>query len=99
MEIDRKLSNHIETNETETYVSKRIVVKIGTSSITGGRENLDVNFMDAIAKQLSILYTKGMQPYLVTSGAVGCGKVLMSNYDGSRKKKANSRSFRTTNPH
>ncbi|MBP7966866.1 hypothetical protein KAZ66_01205 [Candidatus Woesebacteria bacterium] len=87
METHRQLSKHIESQETEPYVSKRLVVKIGTSTITGGRENLDTKFMDSIATQLSILYTNGIQPYLVTSGAVGCGKVLMSNYDGSRKKK------------
>lgn len=52
---------------------KRVVVKIGTSSITGGGDSVSEAFMDAIARQVSELRSRGIEVLLVSSGAIGIG--------------------------
>ncbi|CAN5176857.1 hypothetical protein BH09PAT2_BH09PAT2_09530 [soil metagenome] len=83
MDIDKRLYQQLESKEKEPFVSKRVVVKIGSSTITGGGENLDIDFMSSIAAQISTLYKKGVAVHIVTSGAVACGKQYISRYDGS----------------
>ncbi len=53
--------------------SKRVVVKVGTSTIT--YENGDINYtrMDRLAMALSELANQGKEVILVTSGAIGVG--------------------------
>jgi glutamate 5-kinase len=52
---------------------KRIVVKVGTSSLSfsGGRTNF--HRIEKLAKVLSLLRRRGVQVILVTSGAIGIG--------------------------
>ena len=58
-----------------------IVFKIGTSSITDAKGNLDETVVQSIAKQLSILH-KEFHIVIVSSGAVGTGKKFIKNYTG-----------------
>lgn len=51
----------------------RIVVKVGTNSITNQDGFLDMNKMEHLVEQLVELQKMGYQMILVTSGAVGCG--------------------------
>ena len=51
----------------------RIVVKIGTSSITEGGSVVSERFMDSIAGQVSQLRSMGKEVLLVSSGAIGIG--------------------------
>ena len=51
----------------------RVVVKIGTSSITEGGSIVSERFMDAIACQVSQLRSMGKEVLLVSSGAIGIG--------------------------
>lgn len=60
--------------EKEPFVSKRIVVKIGTSTLTGGGSLPDMDFMNEIARQTAILHQNGVEVIIVSSGAVGLGK-------------------------
>lgn len=50
-----------------------IVVKIGSNSLVDAQGRLDLLFLDAIAAQFAVLVAKGLQPVLVTSGAVASG--------------------------
>ncbi len=69
------------TEEQEGFQSKRIVVKIGSSTITHGatKENpLNNSLIDNIARQCSELYKSGVEIVIVSSGAVACGRHLLS---------------------
>ncbi|MEI7810586.1 MAG: glutamate 5-kinase [bacterium] len=55
---------------------KKIVIKIGTNVITNEVGNLDLNVIKHIAEQVSIVRNRNYEVILVTSGAVGAGRVL-----------------------
>ena len=55
-----------------------VVVKIGSNSLVNARGRLDFDFLDTIAKQLSVIAQKGYQPVLVTSGAVASGMGILN---------------------
>lgn len=52
---------------------KRIVIKVGTSSITYSNGKMNFQFIDQLARQISDLMNRGIQVVLVTSGAIGIG--------------------------
>ena len=52
---------------------KRIVIKVGTSSITYDNGKINLRFIDHLARQISDLKNSGLQVILVTSGAIGGG--------------------------
>lgn len=53
--------------------AKKIVVKIGTSSLTHETGNLDLEMIEKICRQLANLHFSGKDVLLVSSGAVGAG--------------------------
>ncbi|MBI2028076.1 MAG: hypothetical protein HYT07_00570 [Candidatus Levybacteria bacterium] len=75
---EREIGFHLEQ---ERFVTRRMVVKIGSSTITGNTENLDVNFMENIARQVSLLFNQGIEVMIVTSGAVISGKRGLGRVD------------------
>ena len=56
---------------------KRIVVKVGTSTLTKG-SGIDTEYIDALAGQIAALVKQGKQILLVTSGAIGMGAKQLS---------------------
>jgi len=56
----------------------KIVVKIGTSSITGGGPGASGEFMDSVASQVRSLKDRGIDVLIVTSGAIGIGLAAMN---------------------
>lgn len=58
---------------------KRIVVKVGTSTLTQGGKKLSNAFMLELARQLAHLHTEGNQVILVTSGAIAAGRELLQH--------------------
>ena len=58
-----------------------LVFKIGTSSITDAKGNLDETVVQSVAKQLATLH-KDFHIVVVSSGAVGSGKKFIKNYSG-----------------
>ncbi len=52
---------------------KRIVVKVGTSSLTYENGKLNFRFMESLVRQLADLRNRGIEVVLVTSGAIGVG--------------------------
>ncbi|MFC4892714.1 glutamate 5-kinase [Pseudofrancisella aestuarii] len=61
--------------------TKRIVIKIGTSTLTHSSGLLNIDRIEKIVRQLSDLHNQGYEVVLVTSGAVGAGmgKLNLSN--------------------
>lgn len=54
-----------------------VVIKVGTSSITGGGNSVDMGFMDSVARQVKQLRDSGKKVLIVTSGAIGVGLAAM----------------------
>ncbi len=66
--------NNIKNGTRETILKKkRIVVKVGTSSLTYDNGKVNFRYMDHLARQLSDLKNRGLEVILVTSGAIGVG--------------------------
>lgn len=52
---------------------KRIVIKVGTSTITHSNGLLNLNQMDSIVRQIADLHNQGYEVILVSSGSIGAG--------------------------
>lgn len=59
-------------------VYRRIVVKVGTNVITGRDGRLDPVILDSLTAQIASLMADGIEVILVTSGAVGAGRGIVS---------------------
>lgn len=55
---------------TELVEAKRVVVKVGSSSLTGPGGRLDQGRVEELARILSALHDRGVRVVLVTSGAI-----------------------------
>ena len=55
-----------------------VVIKVGTSSITGGGNKVNEEFMDSVARQVKGLRDSGKKVLIVTSGAIGVGLAAMN---------------------
>ncbi len=65
---------YLTTGNRETIgKKKRIVVKVGTSSLTYDNGKVNFRYMDHLTRQLSDLKNRGLEVILVTSGAIGVG--------------------------
>jgi glutamate 5-kinase len=62
----------------------RMVVKVGTSVLTRGGENLDVEAMADLVRQIAALRSKGHEVLLVSSGAIATGRARLP-LDRSRR--------------
>ncbi|WP_150467653.1 glutamate 5-kinase [Francisella sp. SYW-9] len=54
-------------------IVKRVVVKVGTSTLTHQTGLLNINRIEKLVRQLADLHNQGFEVILVTSGAVGAG--------------------------
>ena len=64
---------------------RRIVVKMGTRLLTGGSTHLDQEIMSRLVSQIARLHTQGVEPILVSSGAIASGRYklgLSKNFKG-----------------
>ncbi|WP_347491601.1 glutamate 5-kinase [Desulfoscipio sp. XC116] len=60
--------------ETRSYNRmQRIIVKVGSSSLTYSNGKLNISQIEALVRQLTDLHNRGLDVLLVTSGAVGAG--------------------------
>lgn len=53
---------------------RRIVVKLGTTLLTSGRDHLDLAVMAMLVEQLAVLHARGRELIVVSSGAVAAGR-------------------------
>ncbi|OAV59912.1 glutamate 5-kinase [Enteractinococcus helveticum] len=61
------------TDRTKLRDARRIVVKIGSSSLTDGQGGVSVPAIDALTRVVGQLYHDGAQVVLVSSGAIAAG--------------------------
>jgi glutamate 5-kinase len=59
---------------THDIPCRRIVIKLGTSLLTGGTDKLDMDIMSDIAHQIAEIHELGFEALIVTSGAVAAGR-------------------------
>jgi glutamate 5-kinase len=52
---------------------KKVVIKVGTSTLTYANGNLNLVKMENIVRQIADLHNRGLEVILVTSGAIGTG--------------------------
>ena len=55
-------------------MSKRVVIKLGTSVLTGGTQQLDSAHMVELVRQCADLHRKGHEVILCSSGAIAAGR-------------------------
>lgn len=58
---------------------KKIVVKVGTSTLTQGTKQLSRRYMLELTRQIACLHEKQLQIVLVTSGAVAAGREVLQH--------------------
>ena len=63
---------------------RRVVVKIGSNVLTAGTEQVDTVAIAAIAEQIAALLARGVQPIVVTSGAVAAGRHRLKAHHEAR---------------
>lgn len=57
---------------------KRVVIKIGTKVLSKEDKTLDIEFLGSLVAQIAELKKQGLQVVLVSSGAVGAGRSILS---------------------
>jgi len=57
--------------------SERIVIKLGTSTLTGGAKNISAPSLVDLARQVAALCAKNCQVVLVSSGAIAAGREVL----------------------
>lgn len=62
----------------------RIVVKVGTSLLTGGTERLNLEIMASLVGQIARLHSQGKEMLLVSSGAVAAGRHVLGVARGDK---------------
>ena len=62
-------------------LTQRIVIKLGTSVLTGGAKRLSPRRMLELVQQIAQLHESGVQVVLVTSGAITAGREVLPNID------------------
>ena len=62
----------------------RMVIKAGTTFLTGGSDRLDLEVMASLVGQTARLHQQGMQLALVSSGAVAAGRHLLGSLQGDQ---------------
>jgi glutamate 5-kinase len=60
--------------ESSKFTCRRIVAKFGTSLLTAGSTNLNMERMTDLVKQVATLHKQGVEVIIVTSGAIAAGR-------------------------
>jgi glutamate 5-kinase len=67
-------SNRLNTSREEVLKAKRVVLKVGSSSLTGSAgAGLDTNAVDKLVDAVAILKKRGVEVLVVSSGAIAAG--------------------------
>ena len=66
-------------------IDHRIVIKIGTSTLTAGKKELYLPIIVDLARQIAYLHEISKEVILVTSGAIAAGRELMHKSESTRQ--------------
>ena len=67
-------SNRLNTSREEVLKAKRVVLKVGSSSLTGSAgSGLDTTAVDKLVDAVAILKKRGVEVLVVSSGAIAAG--------------------------
>ena len=66
------MGDYSESRKTIEY-AKRIIVKVGTSSLTYDNGKMNLGNIDRLCRSISDLMNRGKEVLLVSSGAIGVG--------------------------
>lgn len=66
---------------------QRIVAKFGTNVLTSGTDQLDVELMASLVRQVAELHKAGTQVLVVTSGAIAAGRHRLGLHDPKKDRK------------
>ena len=67
-------SNNLENSREEVLKAKRVVLKVGSSSLTGSAgAGLDTTAVDKLVDAVAILKKRGVEVLVVSSGAIAAG--------------------------
>jgi len=64
----------VRKSNLNTSPYHRIVVKLGTSLLTGGSDHLNENIMSSLVAQVAQLHRQGLELLVVSSGAITAGR-------------------------
>ncbi len=70
---------HLERLGLFMKAMHKIVIKLGTSTLTQGTQKLSRRYMLGLVQQIAHLQSKGLELILVSSGAVATGRDLLSS--------------------
>jgi glutamate 5-kinase len=59
---------------TDNYLFRRPVIKFGTSALTAGTKQISLAKMADFVEQIAVLQQAGLQPIVVSSGAIAAGR-------------------------
>jgi len=76
----------MKAKSTQNIASHRIVIKLGTSLLTGGTDKLDMDVMTDLAHQVAEIHEQGFEVLIVTSGAVAAGRSKLGLTQAQTKK-------------
>ena len=67
-------SNRLNTSREEVLTAKRVVLKVGSSSLTGSAGlGLDLSAVDQLVDAVAVLKKRGVEVLVVSSGAIAAG--------------------------
>jgi glutamate 5-kinase len=59
-------------------IKRRIIIKVGTSTLTGGTSHLHIPQMTDLVRQMAAVVSSGERVILVSSGAIAAGKEMLN---------------------
>jgi len=83
-------------NSAEGKRPKRLVLKLGTNLLTGGRDSLDLKTIENICQQVSAVKLAGVEVLIVTSGAVAAGRESLLRTPGKTTLQNGTVAYRQT---
>jgi glutamate 5-kinase len=70
----KKMSKNNKNQKSPSLAYQRIVVKLGTSLLTGGSNRLNQEVMSNLVRQIARLHEQGAETIIVSSGAIAAGR-------------------------
>jgi glutamate 5-kinase len=72
--LEYRMSRTSNKSNSPVLLYRRIVVKFGTSLLTGGSDHMNQEIMSNLVTQVARLHEQGAEPIIVSSGAIASGR-------------------------